>query len=507
MTGAPIIAVAQLSCESNSFTDFTCDLDTVRKTGYLLVGDALFDLKGSGTEVAGMLEGLVTHGPADAHPLVAARWTSSAVVTTEAYRRLKELLLERLRDMPVVDGVLISCHGSMVAEGVDDTEGDLALAIRGIVGDDIPIAMTLDLHGNVTDQMFDCLTFIVGYETYPHVDSFETGARAAHLLMRAIRGEVRPVSARVRLPMIQSAYHASTVGDGPFARVMRQAKSIEGQAAALTASVFMVGSYIDVPEMGCSVLVTADGDTALAHTTAQHLAHEYWAGREEFLVATMTVAEAVEHGRRCGPGPVVLLDTADTTGGGAAGDSIDLVTQLLDLRVQESCLATVVDPVAAQACHRAGEGSTVTIPIGHRMDPRWGTAATLTGVVEALVDGRFEYSGGIFRGTPGSMGLSAVLRIGSTTLLIQSLPSYEFADEQYRAAGLRPESFRFIGVKNMMNFRQGYGSLMSGHFVLDLPGPTPADMRSLPFTRVRGPWYPRNRDLDPHLETVAIRVT
>jgi microcystin degradation protein MlrC len=132
----------------------------------------------------------------------------------------------------------------------------------------------------------------------------------------------------------------------------------------------------------------------------------------------------------------------------------------------------------------------LTLSIGHRIDPRWGSPITLSGVVAAVSDGRFRYTGGVFGGLEASMGLSAVLQAGPISLLIQSLPTYEFADEHYRAAGLRAEAARFVGAKNMMNFRRGYGDVMTGHFVVDLPGPTPPDMRSLPFERIRGPWYP-----------------
>ena len=255
-----------------------------------------------------------------------------------------------------------------------------------------------------------------------------------------------------------------------------------------------VGSYIDIPDMGCSTIVISDDNPDRALREARKLAAGFWARRREFLVETVSVAEAVRRGRAIDGKPIILLDTADTTGGGAAGDSIDLVTGLLAGGVTESSLAMVVDPEGAQACIEAEAGSEVTISLGHRVDPRWGKPIAVTGQVLRASDGRFTYSGGIFGGTPGSMGPSAVLRIGGIELLVQSLPTYDWKDEQYRSVGMRPEAAKFVGAKNMMNFRNAYGAIMKGQFVLDLPGPTAPDMRSLPFVRARRPWFPLDDD-------------
>jgi microcystin degradation protein MlrC len=497
------IAVGQISCESNTFVTFRCDLDTVRETGYILEGTELRELDGTDTEVAGALSVLDADPEVEVVPLLASRWNSSSVLTADAHAALRGGLLGGLRGAGAVDGVFLSCHGTMVAEDSDDPEGQLASAVRAIVGPDVPIAMTLDLHGNVTDEMVRSLDLIVGYEHYPHDDSFTTGQRATRLLLRTVRGEIRPTTARVRLPMIQTAFNASTFGDGAFARLERRARALEQARGVLCVSNFMVGSYVDVPEMGCSTLVITDGDRALAEAEARELAEEYWDGRAELLVDTVSLAEAVERGRRLEGGPIVLLDTADTTGGGAAGDSIDVPAGLVKLGVTEPALTLVVDPEAAAACHAAGVGAELELDIGHRVDPRWGSPARLAGRVRRLSDGTFRYTGGVFGGTQAQMGPSAVFRMGSVDLLVMSRPTYEWADEQYRSVGLDPSAARWVQAKNMMNFRRTYGAVMKAAFVLDLPGPTPPDMRSLPFERARRPWYPLDDMQEPALAVAS----
>jgi microcystin degradation protein MlrC len=136
----------------------------------------------------------------------------------------------------------------------------------------------------------------------------------------------------------------------------------------------------------------------------------------------------------------------------------------------------------------------------HRVDPRWGGPAILQGTVVRLSDGRFRYTGGIFGGTEASMGPSAVLECGNVRLLIMSRPTYDWADEQYRSVGLDPASVKWVEAKNMMNFRRAYGAVMRGAFVLDCPGPTPPDMRSLPFSVCRRPWFPLDEICEPCLK-------
>ncbi len=209
---------------------------------------------------------------------------------------------------------------------------------------------------------------------------------------------------------------------------------------------------------------------------------------------TLPVADAVRRGSAIHGGPVLLLNTADTTGGGAAGDSIEVARSLIEAGVTERALAMVVDPGAARQAHQIGVGAEAQFEIGHRVDPRWGVPWRTRARVERLLDGRFRYTGGVFGGTEADMGPSAVLAIGNLRLLVMSHSTYDWADEQYRAAGLDPASVKWLEVKNMMNFRRCYGEVMKAAYVLDAPGPTPPDMRSLPFERAHRPWYPMDPD-------------
>ena len=495
------IAVGGISLESNDFVPFTAELREFREAGFLAEGRAIQRLAETETEIGGALERLRAEEGIEVVPLLAARGVSSGRLSRAAHERLRDGLLSALREALPVDGVYLFHHGSMEAIDEDDPEGELDAAVRSLVGPGVPLVASCDLHANVTRRMVEATDAILGYEHYPHDDVRRTGARAVELLIRVVRGEVTPAMAHAKLPLILTAFNSTTLGDTPYAQVMTAAKELEGEPGVLSASVFLVGSYIDSPDMGSSALVVTDDDRDRAVAGARRLALELWRRRHEFDVETVSVAEAIRRGTAIEGGPVLLLDTADTTGGGAAGDGIGLVRGLLESGVSEPALATVVDPAAARACHEAGEGAEITVSAGHAIDPRWGSPLELRGRVERLSDGRFRYRGGILGGVEVTMGPSAVLAAASVRLLVTSVPTYEWGDDQYRAVGLDPARAKFVGVKNMMNFRFGYADVMRGFFVLDLPGPTPPDMRQLPFQRIRRPVFPLDRDLDePRLE-------
>jgi microcystin degradation protein MlrC len=494
-SGRVRIAVGGISLESNDFVPFTAELEDFTTAGFLAGDDAIFALADTDTELAGALEHLAREANVDVVPLLAARGVSSGRLSEATYTRLRGGLLSALAKSLPVDGVYVFHHGSMAAVGEDDPEGDVTSAVRELVGPRIPVVISCDLHANVTQRMIAAVDAVLGYEHYPHDDTRRTGTRAADLLLRIVRSGVFPVMAHAKLPLILTAFNSTTLTDTPFSQLMAAAKRLEQAPGVLSASVFLVGSYIDVPDIGCSVVVVADGDEQRASDEAHRLALEFWGRRFEFEVETVSVAAAVARGREI-DGPVLLLDTADTTGGGAAGDGIGLVRGLLEAGVTEPSLAMVVDPQAAAACDRAGVGAEVELAVGHSRDPRWGEPLLVRGRVERLADGTFTYGGGILGGVTVTMGLSAVVAIGPIRLLIMSIPTYDWGDDQYRAAGLDPASAKFVGVKNMMNFRFGYADVMKGFFVLDLPGPTPPDMRQLPFERIRRPIFPLDRELD-----------
>jgi microcystin degradation protein MlrC len=336
---------------------------------------------------------------------------------------------------------------------------------------------------------------LVAFAHYPHDDTFSTGERGATLLLKIVRHEVTPRMALAKVPVLSSGVRGMTFGDAPMAHLTRRARELEKEPGILSVSIFHVQPSNDLAGMGSGGLVITDGDLERATREARSLAEEYWARRREFEPVILSIDEAIRRGREVAGGPVLLVDTSDCVGGGAAGDSVALLKRLLDLGVNESSLFMVVDPEAAQLCAQAGIGKELSLSLGYKIDPSWGQPFQVKGVIRHLLDGDFIYTGGAYGGTKAQMGLSAVLGIGNIRVLIMSKPTYDWADEQFRCAGLDVRFAKFIGVKNPMNYNFAYQGIAKASFVVDTPGPTPATMRHLPYRRMQRPFFPIDEEI------------
>jgi len=235
----------------------------------------------------------------------------------------------------------------MVTVSEGDPEGDLLACVREIVGPDVPVVMTLDLHAYVTARMVHHATGLVSFTHYPHDDTYTTGERGARLLFDALHGKTKPVIALAKVPLLAAGCKGMTFGDGPMAHLTRRARETEKQPGVLSISCFQIHPNNDQPEMGSGAVVITDDDPELARHTALSFAEECWARRFEFEPEVVSVAEAVTRGRAA-DGAVLLVDTSDYAGCGAPGDSVALLRELLALCVTERCFTMTVDPTAAR---------------------------------------------------------------------------------------------------------------------------------------------------------------
>jgi microcystin degradation protein MlrC len=500
MSTIPRIAIGGILTECNHLGGLPIDM-SIYEASELFRGDEV--LQRTASVVGGMLNGL-SEGDAEPVPLIYASACSAGPMTRECYQQLRGEWFERLERALPVDGVLLPLHGAALAEGVDDPEGDMIHAARDLVGPDVPIVVTLDLHAHVTEEMVRHADAILAWETYPHHDQYSTGQRAARLLFDILAGRCRPTMAMGKVPVITSAIHGSTNDDDPFAELMRFTKSLEQRTGVLSTSLFLIHPYMDCENMGSGGLVITDNDPDLAENLAGEIARRYWERRHDLEPQSFTPVEAIAQGLRVDGGPVILVEAADCCGGGAAGDSIATLSALVDSGVDVTSVVPVVDPGAAQACHQAGEGAELSIAIGHQLDPRWGSARTFTGKVERLSDGNFVYTGGQWEGHHEHMGPTAVFRIGSVRVLITSRATYDWADEQLQTVGLNPLEAKFIVAKNPMNYRLAYGAIAKAMFVLDTPGPTPATLKHVHFKKLSRPYFPADVDV-PGLQPTILK--
>ncbi|MEX0725190.1 MAG: M81 family metallopeptidase [Planctomycetaceae bacterium] len=494
------VAVGSVFIECNHFGGPIADLETFRRSELRFGDDILPHATGT---TAGMIAVLQSRGETIV-PLIQASACPSGVVAAECYTFLKNELVTRLRDVSPVQGVLLALHGAAAAENAGDLEGDLIAAVREVIGPDVPLVATLDLHAHVTPAMVENSDTLVAWETYPHRDSFSTGERGARLLGKMLDREVKPTMVLAKVPVIVSAIHGNTEGAGPFADVMRQAKSLERATGVLSTSVFLVHPNLDLPGMGGGAVVITNDNFPLAENLARELAMSYWNRRFDLEPEMIAPDEAIRRADEIVGGPVLLVEAADCCGGGAAGDSVATLKALLNSSLAGPAHVPVVDPVAAAACHASGLNARVTLDVGHRLDPRWGTVVTVTGKVIALTDGQFVYTGGIWDGQTGNMGTTALLEIGPLRLMIASHPTYDWNKEQFESIGLDARLAKYIVVKNPMNFNMAYAGIAKQRYILDTPGPTPATLKHAEFKNVKRPFFPRDEQI-PGLEPMVCR--
>ena len=491
MPRRPRIAVGGILTECNHLGGLPIDLATYQASE-LFRGEELLQLT---TSVVGGMLAALRQADAEPEPLLYASACSQGPITGECYEQLRGELFERLQKALPVDGVLLPIHGAALAEGVDDPEGDMIHAARDIVGPDVPVVATLDLHAHVTEEMVRYADGLLAWETYPHHDQYSTGQRGTRLLLDMVARKCRPTMAMGKVPVLTSAIRGSTNDDDPFAELMRYTKSLEQQDGVLSTSLFLIHPYMDVANMGSGGLVITDNDVDRAKSLAGEIALRYWGRRHDLEPELFSPQAAIDLGLQVEGGPVILVEAADCCGGGAAGDSIATLSALVDSQTDEIAYAPVIDPVAAAACHAAGEGAELTISLGHKLDPRWGEARNMTGRVDRLSDGEFTYTGGQWEGRHEQMGPTAVFAIGSVRVIIMSRATYDWSDEQLRAVGLNPQAAKFIVAKNPMNHRLAYGAIAKKMIVLDTSGPTPTSLRQVNFDKLQRPFFPADSDV------------
>jgi microcystin degradation protein MlrC len=460
------VALGNIVQESNSFTPVPGSWEHF-PPGHLLRGEEIIAHRaGTRTEVGGAIDVAREEG-ITLIPLLSATTSASA---------------------GPIDGVLLVLHGAMAAEGYEDATGEILRAARAAVGPQMPLVATLDLHANCTRQMVEYAGAIVGYHTAPHIDLYETGQRGMQLLAGMVRGTARPVAALRRLPMIVPAENGRTT-EGPYAEVMDRAIELMRRPDVLDVSAFSVQPWLDVEDVGCSVVVNAVSQ-GLADALADELADMFWERRARFDVSLAPAADTIARARASERGPFVLADSADAPSSGAPGDSTAVLRLLIDAHPTHLCLHNVVDPVAVATMFDAGEGAELTLPIGAGSGVPFYRPIEVTGRVRRLSDGDFVNKGLGFQGVVFRRGRTVVFEIGRIALVVMERAVIQWDPELYRSVGLEPRDARIVIVKSPAAFRAAYEPLAAEVAVIDAPGVCSPNLRALPFVRARRPIYP-----------------
>lgn len=484
------IAVGGILHETSTFLPFPTTASDFDQGFGLFRGAAVRDrFSGANMCIGGFFAAAEAEG-FEAVPLLWGFAYPSGVIRRQDYDALKHEFLDRLRVADAaqhLDGALLDLHGAMVVEGIEDGDGDVVAAIREVLGPNRPIVVTYDLHGNHTRRRMQLANASVGYDTYPHVDMAERGCDAGRIMARAVRGEVRPVTALRQIPMFWSAQKQVT-SLPPMAEVVRRVQSLEQQPGILSASVATGFPWADVPQLGASVFVVADGDAQLAEQAAGQMADWLWQERAQWYQQPLSINEGLAAGQQLGRYPVILGDYNDNTGGGAPGDSTALLRTFIELDLANALLLYLVDVEVARQAHQAGRGATLRVSLGGKSHPAQGQPVELDVEVVALSEGAFRYDGPMYAGLTGNLGLSAWLRWNGVSIVVVSKREQPLDPAFARSLGIDCAAMKLIAVKSAAHFRSGFERIAGSIHLVDAPALHSHRFETLKYKR-RRPMY------------------
>ena len=484
------VLTAEMSHETNTFSLYKTGKSAFM-TRYALMGAAAITERGAeNTELAGFLDAGRVHDWNVTHVISAAAGPSGKI-RRKAFDWLCEPILDSIKKFPF-DGLLLGLHGAMGVDFREDGEGELLRRIRNVVDNEMPIAITLDPHANVSRRMCELADIIVSFKTYPHIDMRDIGRQAGDILQRTMAGEIKPHTTFVRRPMLEEVNGGRT-DIGPMIERIAAARTYEKQSDVFAVSINAGFASADVTEVGPTVVVTGQGDFA-AHTAfAETIADDIWNKRFEVLNDYLSVTESAAIAVTYQPdnGPLVIADYADNPGAGGYGDSTALLSALLDAGVTNACFAPMVDGAAVQALQTAVIGQTVQIALGGKTDPDFGGGPlALEAELVSLSDGCFIGDGPMIHGLHGSFGPSAVIRVDGIELLLVTIPRQILDLQQFRAFGIDPQNKHVVALKSMQHFRAAFEPISGEIIVCDSGALCTPRYDRLPYRKVPRPIFP-----------------
>ena len=488
------VLTAELAHETNTFSRIATDEQAFRNREFF-IGQEAIDARGQkNTELAGFLDAARRHDWQVDHVLSATAGPSGKV-TRAAFDWLVDPIIAQARQQNY-DGILLGLHGAMVTDFCEDGEAELLQRLRDCIGDQIPVAITLDLHANVGASMCALANIIVSYKTYPHIDMREAGLHAGEILQRAMTAEINPKMIRVDCPMLEEVNGGRT-DIGPMITRIEAARQWESRDDAFAVSINAGFASADVLEAGPTVLVCAQGDMEIHRQFAQGMIDEIWNSRDDVLNDYLDVDDAALIASQfdAASGPLVIADYADNPGAGSYGDSTALLGALLRAKIDNACFGPMVDGEAVRQLQSCEPGAGIKIQLGGKREPGMG-GGPLELEVELLrlSDGRYTGTGKMIGGLQRSFGASAVIRCEGIEILVTTLSQQMLDLQQFRAFGIEPADKTVVALKSMQHFRADFEPIAARVIVCDSGALCTPDYQRLNYQNVRRPIFPLEQD-------------
>ena len=486
------VLVAQFMHETNTFSKLPTTLEDYRKR-WLIDGEAMVPrFAGTKNEIGGYIDSAKKYGW---EPIWAgaANATPSGKLTKETWEHIRDMILTAAKKAGKLDAVCLSLHGAMVTETEDDAEGALLEALRGIVGPDVPMVATLDLHANATVKMAKNANALVSYRTYPHIDGYERAVQAAALVQEALEGRKKPRCLLVQPAMLEGADHGRTTQPGLMRDLLAKADAFEKESGINVVSIQAGFTWADIPYTGPSVAVSHEpAAEARAKQVAAAILDEIWKRRDESSSDYRPISDAIA-AARAGvgeKGPLVVADGTDNPGGGGYNDTTPVLQALIDAKVENVAFGTIFDPGTVQQAIKAGVGAEIDIVLGGHTDPSMGGPVKAKAIVKMLSDGEFKNDGPMNAGVGTSMGPTAVLRIGGIDVVTISNRIQTIDLQVFLSQGIDPRSKSVVVVKSVQHFRAAFEPIAREVIEVDTGALSTKNFKERPYKKVRRPIFP-----------------
>jgi microcystin degradation protein MlrC len=489
----PVIAIGGIMHESDTFNPAKTGLADFTRRRTAPRDAALAEWARSNDEISGYIEG-ARMNRLSLLPVLMASATPKGPVTAEAFDTLTGELVAQLRAAPRLDGVLLALHGAMVAENFPHADAEIVRRVRAAVGVKLPIVVTHDFHANVSEEIVRLSTVLLTYKENPHLDTRERGIQAARIMSGIVRGQLRPVQAIAKPPMVYNIVFQNTSRE-PLKSITEESRRLEENPKILAASVSGGYQYADVPAMGPSAIVVTDNDPELAQREAQRLSGMLWATRDRLKLDVPGAAEAVRQAIAATRFPVALIDMGDNIGGGSSGDGTFLLSELVRQHAT-GWVVVLADPQAVDMAVRAGVGHPFEASVGGKTDKFHGAPVPIRGRVRSLHDGRYVESEVRHGGERyHDQGLTAVIEVEGSTPDLQNLLMLTTRREspnsmqQLIVCGIQPGRQRILTVKGAIAPRAAYEPVSASLIPVDTPGLTAVNPASYTYRHIRRPLF------------------
>ncbi len=483
-TDQKVILYAEFMHEVNSFSPvITSEVNF--KADHLFYGE---DIPASAVEEDKQLAGFLSaveksgRGRIKAVPIVQAKSMSGGPVDSLFYRKIKNLIIDAVVSQERVDGIYLSLHGAMGVQGMFDPEGDLIKSLRDTIGPDVKIAVTFDLHANVTKWRAENADIIVGYHTNPHRDHFKTAFKAGDLLIRTVFGEIEPVMVVNKMKLLK--------GGGinvdflpPFNKIFSSMKKMEKQEDVLSVSFFPVHIWIDDPELGYSTIAITNGKDELSRKLADEISEMAWDVRDVPQPEGNSPEEAVVMARdkkvARALGTLVFCDVSDAVGTGTPGESTWILKALVEEGSELTSYIALRDEAAAGEAWNSNVGDEVTLTVGGKIDTVYNQPFTYTGIVTLKQETSF--------------GKTVIVKHNGIHLIVSELPMASRTPADFKDLGLSIWKADIVVVKNLFPFRYNY--LLYNRKTVNVisPGLSNTDPFALNYVHIPRPIYPLDK--------------